>query len=154
MKKTILLAIILLAFFSKTNAQLTARNFTLSYTRNLKGGVTSFGNTIFNAVTNGLPDLTLMNESGDPNNTSGGLGYSQYGNDQSDMKQVDIDGDPLTINSSSANLVLPAGTSGIKFARLYWGGRIDASVVSGAPDTLTKVKIRKGITGAYSSLTA
>jgi uncharacterized repeat protein (TIGR01451 family) len=58
-----------------------------------------------------------------------------------------------TINSSSADLILPAGTNTIKFARLYWGGRISSAVVTGAPDTLRKVKIRKGTSGAYTSVT-
>jgi uncharacterized repeat protein (TIGR01451 family) len=53
-------------------------------------------------------------------------------------------------NSSSADLVLPQGTNTIKFARLYWGGRISNSVVTDAPDTLRKVKIRKGNSGAYT----
>lgn len=57
-------------------------------------------------------------------------------------------------NSSSADLVLPAGTNTIKFARLYWGGRIDNSIVSGTADTLLKVKIRKGNSGPYSPAAA
>jgi uncharacterized repeat protein (TIGR01451 family) len=57
-------------------------------------------------------------------------------------------------NATSANLILPAGTNTIKFARLYWGGRIDNSVVTGATDTLRKVKIRKGSSGVYSAALA
>lgn len=59
-----------------------------------------------------------------------------------------------TSNSSSADLILPAGTNTIKFARLYWGGRIDNSVVTAAPDTLRKIKIRKGSSIGYSSTLA
>ena len=59
-----------------------------------------------------------------------------------------------TANSSSANLILPAGTNTIKFARLYWGGRITKSVVTAAPDTLRKIKIRKGTSGSYSDALA
>ncbi len=57
-------------------------------------------------------------------------------------------------NATSADLILPAGTNTIKFARLYWGGRIDNSVITGAPDTLRKVKIRKGTSGVYSNVLA
>ncbi len=57
-------------------------------------------------------------------------------------------------NSSSANLVLPIGTNTIKFARLYWGGRIDGSLLLNSPDTLRKIKIRKGSSGAYSNALA
>ncbi len=59
-----------------------------------------------------------------------------------------------TTNSSSADLILPTGTNTIKFARLYWGGRINKSVVTAAPDTLRKIKIRKGTSSAYSSALA
>ncbi|MBS1929246.1 MAG: T9SS type A sorting domain-containing protein [Chitinophagaceae bacterium] len=55
-----------------------------------------------------------------------------------------------TYNSSSANLILPAGTNTIRFARLYWGGRINNSALTSSPDTLRKILIRKGTTGAYT----
>lgn len=57
-------------------------------------------------------------------------------------------------NATSADLLLPAGTNTIKFARLYWGGRINNSVVTDAPDTLRKIKIRKGTSGAYTAALA
>ncbi len=59
-----------------------------------------------------------------------------------------------TVNSSTADLILPAGSNTIKFARLYWGGRIDNTVLTAAPDTLRKIKIRKGTSGAYVSVFA
>jgi uncharacterized repeat protein (TIGR01451 family) len=59
-----------------------------------------------------------------------------------------------TKNSSSADLILPAGTNTIKFARLYWGGSINKSVVTSSPDTLRKIKIRKGTSGDYSNALA
>ncbi|MEO6490853.1 MAG: hypothetical protein ABIO04_12995, partial [Ferruginibacter sp.] len=59
-----------------------------------------------------------------------------------------------TINSSSANLLLPAGTNTIKFARLYWGGRIADSTLVNSPDTLRTIRIRKGTSGSYSPATA
>jgi uncharacterized repeat protein (TIGR01451 family) len=55
-------------------------------------------------------------------------------------------------NATSADLILPAGTNTIKYARLYWGGRLENTVITTAPDTLRKVKIRKGSSGAYSSI--
>jgi uncharacterized repeat protein (TIGR01451 family) len=54
-----------------------------------------------------------------------------------------------TVSSSSADLLLPGGTNTIKFARLYWGGRINNSTLAATPDTLRRVKIRKGTTGGY-----
>ncbi len=57
-------------------------------------------------------------------------------------------------NATSADLILPAGVNTIKYARLYWGGRLENTVITSAPDTLRKVKIRKGSTGAYSTILA
>lgn len=57
-----------------------------------------------------------------------------------------------TVNSSSADLILPAGTNTVKFARLYWGGRISNSIITASPDTLTKIKIKKN-NGVYVSYT-
>ncbi len=57
-----------------------------------------------------------------------------------------------TSNSSTADLVLPAGTNTIKYARLYWGGKIANSILNSYPDTLKKIKIRKGTSGIYTDL--
>ena len=57
-------------------------------------------------------------------------------------------------NSSSANLILPGGTNIIKFARLYWGGKISSSLLTAYPDTLRKIKIRKGAAGVYTNALA
>jgi len=143
--------IVILSFY-ESSAQTTqiTRAFGLAYSKNLRGGFINFGNTSMHAVLNGTADLTRMNETGNPSN----MGYSQYGNDQSDMRRVDIDEQPLTTNSSSADLVLPTGSNTIKFARLYWSGRINASAINNTPDTLRKIKIRKGVTGNYVNLTA
>jgi len=64
---------------------------------------------------------------------------------------LSITGNALaTYNSSSANLILPSGTNTIRFARLYWGGRINNSALTTTADTLRKILIRKGTTGAYT----
>lgn len=135
------------------NAQVSIRPYSLAYSENLKGGTVMFGNTSMHIVDNGTVNLTKMNMTGDPNNGVGGLGFSAsgIGNDNNNMTFIDIDGTAGTTNSTSADLVLPAGTNNIRFARLYWGGRINNSVVTGAPDTLRKIKIRKGTSGAYTS---
>ena len=57
-----------------------------------------------------------------------------------------------TTNSSSANLILPAGSNTIKFARLYWGGRINkADTINQA---IRKIKIRKGTSSGYTNAVA
>ena len=57
-----------------------------------------------------------------------------------------------TSNSSTADLVLPGGTNTIKYARLYWGGKISNAILNAYPDTLKKIKIRKGTSGVYTDL--
>lgn len=132
--------------------QTSVRAFGLSYSANLKGATSLIGNTSMAIRRNNTIDLTRMNETSNASNGQGGLGFSQYGNNNSNMQFVDIDNTTGTSNSSSADLILPTGQNTIKFARLYWGGRINNSVVNGAPDTLRKIKIRKG-NGTYSLLT-
>ncbi len=150
------LAILFISLITITaNGQTSVRAFGVAYSANLKGGTTLLGNTSMAIKTSGRNptiDLTKMNETSNASNGEGGLGFSQYGNNNSNMQFVDIDNITGTKNSSSADLILPAGQNTIKFARLYWGGRINNSVVTSAPDTLRKIKIRKG-TGSYSSLT-
>lgn len=59
-----------------------------------------------------------------------------------------------TFNSSSADLILPSGTNTIKFARLYWGGRIDGGTGGAGNINLRTVKLRKGTSGSYTDVTA
>ncbi|MCP9750354.1 T9SS type A sorting domain-containing protein [Ferruginibacter sp. HRS2-29] len=118
------------------------------YSGVFKGGTAVIGNT---NMTSGVDGVAAMNNINGGDNR--GVGYTIYGNDNQAMDFVDIDGVAITQNSSSANLSLPAGSNTIKFARLYWGGRIERSAVVSKPDTLRKVKIRFG-NGAYNNVTA
>jgi len=158
LKACICFFVLAFAIAQHTNAQSVIRPFNLAYSENLKGGTSMFGNTILASFTgngnNSNPSLTQMNETNNANNGSGGIGFSQYGNDGSNMQYVDIDGTSSTVNSSSADLVLPSGSNTIKFARLYWGGRINNTVITSSPDTLRKIKIRKGTSGAYTTAIA
>ena len=54
-------------------------------------------------------------------------------------------------SSSSADLVLPAGTNKIKFARLYWGGRYTTPFTA-ADEDIRSVMIRKGTSGKYATI--
>ncbi|MEO8770090.1 MAG: T9SS type A sorting domain-containing protein [Ferruginibacter sp.] len=156
-KPTLLLVLSLLAY-DFAHAQLVVRPHTLAYSENLKGGTVMFGNTMMHVLdANGNPDLSIMNEPANPNNGIG-IGYATTGNDDQYMDFIDIDGSTGpgagTSNSSSADLVLPAGTNTIRFARLYWGGKTLPDVLQASPDTLRKIKIRKGTTGAYTTALA
>jgi uncharacterized repeat protein (TIGR01451 family) len=145
-KKSPLATMIAVFITISAQAQTPIRPFSQIYSENLKGGVTMFGNTILASATS---TNNVMNQTSNPNNGAGGLGYSSYGNDGRNMEEIDIDNSGSTRNSSSADLILPAGTNRVKFARLYWGGKINTSIVTANPDTLRKVKIRKGNSGDY-----
>jgi len=153
--KAIALLILLAYTATVTKAQSPITSYTQVYSANLKGGTAVLGNTSMNIINNGtgLVRTNRMNDISDPNNGVGGVGYTQYGNDNDNMQFADIDGIAATGNSTSADLILPAGTNTIKFARLYWGGRILNSAIANVPDTLRKVKIRKG-NNTYSNVLA
>jgi hypothetical protein len=129
-----------------------SRKYTSVYSANINGGCTIFGNALMNIVdSNGVVDLVKM----DDNSADGN---SIYGNDGEDMQYVDVDGNrgaaSFTKNSSAADLILPAGTNTIKQARIYWGGRIADSEFNLSISTNRTIKIRKGISGAYSVIPA
>jgi hypothetical protein len=128
------------------------RKYTSVYSDNIKGGVTILGNTLMNIVdSTGAADLAKMND-------NAADGNSIYGNDMEDMEYVDIDGNrgaaSFTYNSSSADLILPSGSNTIKLARIYWGGRISDAEFNLSTNANRIIKIRKGISGAYSDITA
>ncbi len=139
-----LLALGLLVSF---NAAAQPRNYSIIYTENMKGGATIFGNTLMNLVNaDGSVNTTAMND-------NAANGFSTFTNGNADMEFVDIDGSTgdgaATKNSSSSDLILPAGTNTIKMARLYWGGRIFTPSINISLPANRTVKIRKGTSGPY-----
>ncbi|MEO6904947.1 MAG: T9SS type A sorting domain-containing protein, partial [Ginsengibacter sp.] len=60
----------------------------------------------------------------------------------------------FTRNSSSSDLILPLGSNTIKLARLYWGGRVADSSFNLSTYANRTIKIRKGVSGAYTDITA
>jgi uncharacterized repeat protein (TIGR01451 family) len=132
------------------NAQF--RSYQKVYSDNIKGGATIFGNTLTHIVnTNGNADTAKMN-----NNRANG--NSTFGNDNSNIRYVDIDGNTGngagTRNSSTSDLSLPEGTNTIKLARLYWGARVRKNDFDISLDSNKKVKIRFGNSGAYTEFAA
>ena len=127
------------------------RVYSLVYSDNIKGGTAMFGNTLLHIVDGGEINFRKMND-------NSANGNSIYGNDNENMLNIDIDGDAgngsVTRNSSSSDLILPAGTNTIKLARLYWGGRVKTSDFDLTIDSNKIIKIRKGTTNPYSNVTA
>ena len=134
---------------SVVNAQ--ARNYNLVYSDNIKGSTAIFGNTLLQVINKDTINTIKMND----NNINGN---SVYGNDNENMQNIDIDGNTgngsETINSSAADLILPAGNNIIKLARLYWGGRIRNSDFDLTAYPNQTIKIRKDTLGPYSNVTA
>jgi uncharacterized repeat protein (TIGR01451 family) len=128
-----------------------ARNYNLVYSDNIKGGTAIFGNTLLQVINKDTVNTIKM----DDNSTDGN---SIYGNDNENMKNIDLDGrtgnGSTTINSSSADLILPSGNNIIKMARLYWGGRIRNADFDLTADSNQIIKIRKDTSGVYSNVTA
>ncbi len=147
--KPIMLLLFVAVCFS---AQAQFRTYAKVYSDNIKGGATIFGNTLTHIVTSsGAADTAKMN-----NNRANG--NSTYGNDNSNIRYVDVDGNTGngsgTRNSSSSDLTLPAGTNTIKLARLYWGARVKKSDFDITQDANKKIKIRFGTSGAYTEYSA
>jgi uncharacterized repeat protein (TIGR01451 family) len=128
-----------------------ARNYNLIYSDNIKGGTAIFGNTLLQVINKDTINTIKMND-------NSANGNSTYGNDNENMKNIDIDGNTgngsVTINSSSADLIFPAGNNIIKMARLYWGGRIRNADFDLTADSNQIIKIRKDTSGVYSNVTA
>ncbi len=148
-RKVLIFCFALLLSTVISNAQV--RNYNLVYSDNIQGGTAMFGNTLMHIVNYGSVNLTKMN--GNSFN-----GNSTYGNDNENMQYVDIDGatgnGSVTRNSSSSDLILPAGTNNIKLARVYWGGRLKNTDFDLSIDSNKTIKIRKGTSSVYSNVTA
>lgn len=153
LKNQIRIFTILYLFFGFTSANSTAqaRNYSLVYSDNIKGGTAIFGNTLLQIINKDTVNTTKMND-------NSADGNSIYSNDNENMKNIDIDGnignESVTVNSSSSDLILPAGNNIIKLAHLYWGGRIRNSDFDLTNDTNQTIKIRKGTSGVYSDVKA
>jgi uncharacterized repeat protein (TIGR01451 family) len=151
MRNLAALTVFILLCSSSTNAQF--RNYGITYSDNIKGSTTMFGNTLeaIYESDNVTVDTTKMND-------TRANGNSTYGNDNSNMLFVDVDGTTgagaSTYNSSSADLSLPAGTNTIKFARLYWGGRVLKSQYDISQTANQTVKLKTTAGGAYFTFTA
>jgi len=152
-KSSLLFLVLFLISSLTTTAQ--ERNFSIIYSENLRGGATIFGNTLMNAVNpDNTPDLVKMNG----NSANGNSLYSNGDFGTTNMQFIDIDGSTGdgagTRNSSSADLILPAGTNTIKLARLYWGGRANPTDFDLTLANNKTIKIRKGTFGAYQEIGA
>lgn len=142
--------LVLLIVIVSQGAKAQYRNHELTFSENLKGDIAIFGNTLMNLVNaDGTVNTIAMNG----NSVNGNSIYDNGQFGVANMQYVDIDGNTGygagTRNSSSADLILPAGVNTIKLARLYWGGRVVTSDFDITLPVNQTIKIRKGTTGDY-----
>ncbi len=153
-QKILLLSGLFVSVFVTTPEAQVIRGFNTIYSDNIKGGHVMFGNTAMaiyssGSGSTGTVNTTLMNRFADYGNSQ----TSNVTNDQNNMQFTDIDGDASTSRSSSADLILPAGTNTIRFARLYWGARINNSEITTNDANIRTIKL-KAPGGTYNSYTA
>jgi uncharacterized repeat protein (TIGR01451 family) len=99
------------------NPTSVARPFTVRYAINTNGDIALAANTLVTCEPGSIETQKLT---ACGNAQTGGPGDDNY----FDMQYVNVDGDPATFNSSSAQLAVPAGAT-VVFAGLYWGAALD-----------------------------
>jgi uncharacterized repeat protein (TIGR01451 family) len=93
------------------------RPFAVRYAINTNGDIAQASNTLMTCRPGSVETVKLT---GCAAAQAGAPGDDNY----FDMDYVDVDSDPATIDSSSANLNIPAGAT-VLFAGLYWGAAVD-----------------------------
>lgn len=124
------------------------RAFTPRFSIDAPGNITFASNTLMTCNPSGLNGAACPGARADTSLgavTSGALNNNNY-----NIVNVDVDSDPTTANSSTAQLTMPAGAS-VAWAGLYW--------TANSPSGLTAVaayaaKLRGPDDSAYSSLEA
>lgn len=149
--RTLRLVMLTLAISSSVFGQM--RNYGIVYSDNIRGDVTTFGNTL---MALGFWNTSTINTGACYDNAA--TGNSTFTNNFQNMLYVDVDGSTgdggATRNSSTATLELPAGVNDIKMARLYWGGRARKDNFDMDLASNRTIRIRKGTSGSYSEFAA
>ena len=143
----LLLAVVLVWLALPTVAH-ADRPFSARFSTNTQGAIAIASNSIESCL-DALPACANVR------NAVGGAVAGNNNNNRT-MTWVDVDGDPATFDSSSADLTLPAGVR-VLFAGLYYGGRLSAGQ-GGAPPpnpgARNTVLFKAPADTAYRSLTA
>ena len=112
-KKIVTLTTIVLALLPLAVANAAERPFAPRFSTNVNGQITSAANTLLQCPTDTV-DAGLNTQCAQAR-----AGLNARNNNSLDMRMLDVDSDPSTFNSSSADLVLPSGYE-VLFAGLYW----------------------------------
>ncbi len=121
-----------------------ANTFPERYSVNAAGDLAITGNTL----------MTCPASSSTCSEAQGGGGTSaRFNNNSYSMVMVDIDDDPATINSSSADLQIPAQAP-VLFAGLYWGAGASGDQAKGRPPVdAGTIRLRQPGATTYSTVT-
>ena len=112
-KKIPILTTIVLALLPLSAANAAERPFAPRFSTNVNGQITAAANTLMQCPTDTV-DAGLNTQCNQAR-----AGTNARNNNSLDMRMLDVDSDPSTFNSSSADLVLPSGYE-VLFAGLYW----------------------------------
>jgi len=170
MKKTYLLIMrslfFVLLFSSSTNALYAQvkEPFQVRYQNNIRGDLIYVANNIVNRNTQDYGINTQsycdssLSDNELPNTEYNTLGSTSLYNDCLYMQYIDIDGDPSTFSSSSANLTIPdISCSKVRYAGLYWAANYQYNIgddsSSGRNNDFNQVKF-KVPGGSYVDITA
>ncbi len=125
------------------------RPFNIRYEGTYQGDLLLIGNNLLSCVPGSYGDVhgTLCEDA----QSQTGLSYG-IDNNYFDMRHVDIDGIGSTVNSSSADLTLPAGAQ-VAYAGLYWGAFSDDNGTTLNPARVN-VQLRTPNSAGYISLSA
>ena len=126
-------------------APLQPRNtFPERYSVNAAGDLVITGNTLMTCPTSASTCAEALR---------GGGTSARFNNNSYSMVMVDIDSDPTTVNSSSADLLIPVGAP-VLFAGLYWGAGASGDQAKGrAPADAANVRLRLPGGTAYTTVT-
>ncbi|MCC7164277.1 MAG: hypothetical protein IT331_17410 [Anaerolineae bacterium] len=131
---------------SFAGAQAAARTWALRYEMLGQGvGIRQIGNSLVTCGSSNLGNGLSCS------NTQNGGGTSWY-NDQYNMVMSNSDSDPNTVNSSTADLTVPVGSTILR-AQLYWGGSFNPNNI-GDQANANKMKFKKSTDGSYQDITA
>ena len=129
---------------TQTAPQPRANTFPERYSVNAAGDLVIAGNTLMTCPASASTCAEALR---------GGGTSSRFNNNSYSMVMVDIDDDPATVNSSSADLQIPAGAP-VLFAGLYWGAGASGDQAKGrAPANAASVRLRLPGGTAYTTVT-
>ena len=121
-----------------------ANTFPERYSVNAAGDLVVTGNTLMTCPASSSTCAEAQ---------SGGGTSARFNNNSYSMVMVDIDDDPGTVNSSSADLQIPAQAP-VLFAGLYWGAGASGDQARGRPPVdAGTVRLRQPGATAYSTVT-